>query len=90
MLGNPYTLIRDYANLIIIGDFNSRVEEYVMNEFCDTYILQNVILEPTCFKNVQNPTIIDMIPTNKANCFQNSSCIETGISDHNNSFKGSL
>ena len=55
-----------------------------MKEFCDTYNLKNLILELTCFKNVQNPTIIDMILTNKANCFQNSSCIETGISDHHN------
>ena len=58
-------LIGDNNNLIIIGDFNSQVEEYVMEEFGDTYNVQNLILELACFKNVQNPTIIDMILTNK-------------------------
>ena len=52
-----------------------------MKEFCDTYNLKNLISEPTCFKNAQNPTLIDFILTNKPKSFHSSMCIETGISD---------
>ena len=73
--------IGKYENLILIGDFNSQMEEDAMKEFCDTYNLKNLITEPTCFKNAQNPTLIDLILTNKPKSFHNSMCIETGISD---------
>ena len=33
-------LIGKYENLIIIGDFNSQMEEYAMKDFCETYLLQ--------------------------------------------------
>ena len=73
--------IGKYENLILIGDFNSQMEEDAMKEFCDTYNLKNLITEPTCFKNAQNPTLIDLILTNKPKSFHSSMCIETGISD---------
>ena len=44
-------LIGDYENLILIGDFNSQMEEDAMNDFCDIYNLKNLISEPMCFKN---------------------------------------
>ena len=37
--------------------------------------------EPTCFKNVENPSCIDLILTNKPLCFQNTMVMETGLSD---------
>ena len=58
------------------------MEEEKMNDFCDTYNLQNLIDEPTCYKNVQSPTLIDMILTNRVKSFYNSCCIETGLSDY--------
>ena len=75
-------LIGKYDNLIIIGDFNSQMEEDAMNDFCDIYNLKNLIKEPTCFTNAQHPTTIGLILTNKSESFQNSICIETGLSDH--------
>ena len=57
------------------------MEESAMKEFCDTYNLKNLISEPTCFKNAQNPTLINLILTNKPKSFHSSMCIETGISD---------
>ena len=52
-----------------------------MTEFCDTYNLKNLVKDPTCFKNAQNPTSIDMNLTNRSEDFRASCCIETGISD---------
>ena len=74
--------IGNYDNLLLTGDFNSEIKEENMKDFCDTYNLQNLINEPTCFKSVLNPTTIDLMLTNRARCFQNSVTIETGISDH--------
>ena len=52
-----------------------------MNEFCGIYYLRNLVNEPTCFKNPNNPSNIDLILTNKPRSFQNTSAIETGLSD---------
>ena len=35
-----YVIVK-YENLIIIGDFNSQMEEYAMKDFCETYNLVN-------------------------------------------------
>ena len=43
--------------------------------------LTNLVKEPTCFKNPQNPSTIDLILTNKPRCFPNTTTIETGLSD---------
>ena len=53
-----------------------------MKEFCESYNLENLTRDPKYYKNVLNPTSIDMILTNRANLFTNSCCVETGISDH--------
>ena len=41
--------IENFDNLLLIGDFKSEVEEEVMNEFCETYNLVNLIKDSTCF-----------------------------------------
>ena len=49
-----------------------------MKDFCETYDLDNLISGPTCFKNTNNPSSIDVMLTNRKNGFQNSMTIETG------------
>ena len=75
-------LLDNYDNIILLGDFNSSQEEQCMNDFCETYNLENLIKEPTCFKNPNNPSSIDVMLPNRKNSFQNSMTIETGLSDH--------
>ena len=53
-----------YNNIIILGDFNVGVEEPHMKTFCESYSLQNLIKQPTCYKNPSRPTCIDFISTN--------------------------
>ena len=53
-----------------------------MKDVCEMYDLENLIEEPTCFKNASNPSSIDVMLTNRKNIFQNSMTIETGLSDH--------
>ena len=49
-----------YDNLLLIGDFNSQVDEQDMTFFCETYDLKNLIKEPTCYKSLTNPSNIDL------------------------------
>ena len=74
--------IGKYDNLLLLGDFNSCITENDMANFCETYNLTNLINEPTCYKNAENPSSIDLILTNRKKCFQNSVALETGLSDH--------
>ena len=53
-----------------------------MKNFCDLYDLENLIKEPTCYKNADNPSSIDVMLTNSPDSFHNATAIETGLSDH--------
>ena len=57
------------------------VEEPHMKTFCESYSLQNLIKQPTCYKNPSRSTCFDLILTNVPPSFQNTSIIETGLSD---------
>ena len=70
-----------YENLIIIGDFNTDLNQSCTKLFCESYTLSSLIKEPTCYKNPQNPSCIDLILTNSPYSFQNSFPIETILSD---------
>ena len=70
-----------YKNFILLGDFNVEPTEDAMEEFMKAYSLKNLAKEPTCFKNPDKPSSIDLIPTNKSKSFQTSPNIEIGISD---------
>ena len=49
--------------------------------FCETYKLRNLVKHPTCFKNPENPSCIDLLLTNKPLNFQTTTLIETRLSD---------
>ena len=71
-----------YDNLLFLGDFNCEVSESPTKTFCGNYTLKNLIKEPTCFKNIENPSSIDVILTNKHRSFMHTKVLETAISDH--------
>ena len=56
------------------------MHEDPMNIFCTTYSLKHWVKGPTCF-NIESPSCIDLILTNKPLYFQNTNVLETGISD---------
>ena len=71
--------IYNYDNIIILGDLNVDIPDESMIDFCNMYNPKNLIKQPTCYKNHNNPSSIDVILTNRAKSFQNSI---TGLSDH--------
>ena len=75
------SLSSKYDNFIFLGDFNSYMEDSPMKTFAETHKLRNLMKEPTCFKNPENPTCIDLILTNKRLSFKNTYVIETGLFD---------
>ena len=76
------TYVSSYDNILLLGDFNCEASENPMANFCGKYALKNLIKEPTCFKNIENPSSIDVILTNKHRSFIHSMVLETGLSDH--------
>ena len=73
--------IGSYDNILLLGDFNPEFSEPCLNDFCDIYNFKNLGKEPTCFKNPDNPSCIDLFLTNRPRNFQFTTTIETGISD---------
>ena len=52
-----------------------------MQSFCESYNLKSLIKQPTCYKDPDKPTFIDLILTNVLRMFQSTCVIETGLSD---------
>ena len=52
-----------------------------MKEFCSLKWPKNLINKPTCYKNYEKPTCIDLSLTNQPTSFQHSTVLETGFSD---------
>ena len=73
--------LSSYDNVLIIGDFNSAIDEEDMGDFCSLHNLKSLIQVPTCYKSTENPSCIDLILTNRPYNFQNSLVVETGLSD---------
>ena len=70
-----------YERHIIIYDLNAGSQNTYIKSFCDSFDLTNLIKEPTCFKNPENPSCIDFILLNRLRSFQNSCTLEAGLSE---------
>ena len=75
-------LLVNYDNILVFGDMNVLQSNNSMKLFNETYDLENLINEATCFKNPSNPSSIDVMLTNDKSSYQNSVILETGLSDH--------
>ena len=76
---NKYSKV--YDNFIFKGGFNVALNDKAMEDFCSLNNLESLISNPTCYKNHENPTYINLILTNRPDYFQHSNIFETGISD---------
>ena len=63
-----------------MGDFNTTPSEEVIVEFLEDRELSNLIFH-TCFMSKENPSMTDLVITNKPKSFQNAIDISTGLSD---------
>ena len=65
-----------YDKIILLGDFNTEIDEQHMQSFCDNYSLKSLIRQPTYYKNFGKPICIDLILTNMSRSFQGKCVIE--------------
>ena len=56
---------KKYKNNVFIGDFNVNTSDSSMKKFCSLNRFKKLINEPTCYKNSEKPTYIDLILTNQ-------------------------
>ena len=49
-----------YQNFILMGDLNITDTDEDLFEFLEGHNLSNLVDFPTCFKNVENPSTIDL------------------------------
>ena len=79
MSKNLSRYLDSYENITLLGDFNMTPEDKNLEHFTDTFSLEHLINEPTCFKG--SPSCIDLIMTNRKSYFKNTCVTVTGISD---------
>ena len=63
-----------------MGDFNRDDKDQNINNVMESYSLKNIAKAPICFQS-DRPKTIDLIFTNRTSNFQNTTSIETGLSD---------
>ena len=52
-----------------------------LDDFIDDFHAKNLVKDPTCFKNPNNPSCIDLFITNSYRSFQKTTTVSTGLSD---------
>ena len=57
------------VQLLFLGDFNVEVEDSSVKNFCSSFNFTSTINKPTCFKNPEKPSCIDLILTNYPRSF---------------------
>ena len=65
---------------MILGYFNVEIEEANMKWFCQNYNPKSLIKQPTCYKNCNKPSCINLILTNVPRLFQSTCVLETEVS----------
>ena len=79
MSKNLSRYLDSYENITLLGDFNMTPEDKNLEHFTDTFSLEHLINEPTCFKG--SPSCTDLIMTNRKSYLKNTCVTVTGKSD---------
>ncbi len=73
--------IKKYDRFLLAGDCNMVEHDTIMSVFLNQYDCKNLVRDPTCYKNVANPSCIDLLITNSPRSFQTTKVINIGCSD---------
>ena len=52
--------LHKYDHILLIGNFNSEISEISRHDLCNIYNLEYLSNTPTCFKNPESPSCIDL------------------------------
>ena len=73
-----------YDKFVIAGDLNINAFSDVdgaLDDFMEEFHAKNLVNEPTCFANPENPSCLDLYITNSYRSFQGTTAVTTGLSD---------
>ena len=70
-----------YEKVILDGDFNSQISENCIDTFMYHHNLQSIIKEPSCYKNPNNPSCIDLFLRNSPRRFYQTETFFADLSD---------
>jgi len=77
--------IQHHENLLLIGDLNfdmlCQEKSKTLKDICDIFDLTNLIKTPTCFTKNSDPSLVDVILTNRPRSFNKPMSCDTGLSD---------
>jgi hypothetical protein len=77
-----------FDSMMLVGDMNYNFKKsddsHTLVDICDVFDLVNIVKEPTCFTKGAEPTLIDVILTNRADSCCNMCNFNCGISDCHN------
>ena len=73
-------LCSNYDKKLLVGDFNTEISD-VLSIFLYQHDLENLAKDKTCFKNANNPSIIDLFLTNNSLAFQSTTATFTDLPD---------
>ena len=59
----------NFEKILLMGNFNSKMSEALMNSFCNLYNLRCLVQEPTFYKNPERLSYIDLFLSNYENHF---------------------
>ena len=65
----------NYDKFLLAGDFNIEEEESCLRDFLYEHNATSLVKQKTCYKNIDNPSCIDLFITNCHQSFQNTTAI---------------
>ena len=77
-------MLTESSDILLSGDVNIDMRPNSTNrlkEFCEMYNFTNLVKEPTCFKSIDNESLIDVILALKPQRFNQVKVFDSGLSD---------
>ena len=62
----------DYQKNLLVENFNAKILQVCLDSFLYRHELKNLVNEKACFKNILNPSCIDLFLTSNTLSFQQS------------------
>ena len=76
-------VFNECSTMFLLGDLNVNIlnPNHCLRDIFELFDLKNIVNEPTCYKNVVNPSLLDVIVTNSPRRLANHLNIDIGLSD---------
>ena len=80
-IGSVLDIYSSYDKFLIVGDLNMQEGDACLEDFLHEFHAKKLVKEPTCYKNPDNPSCVDLFITNRTGSFMKTTAVSTGLSD---------